>query len=337
MKKLGVFVGEKGKWGFFREIFEDLKSHYQTQVFEEKAYNIPLLYGRINRWAYQHGIRSTLRGSDLSFFEWASELLVPATQMPRYCPIITRLHSYEITFWAPKVNWNQVDKVILVSRAMQQKFVQLFPDHAQKTAVVYNGVSFDKFQPPARRDFRFNLGMVCSIHPIKRVYETVILVYKLKKLGLKPHLHVAGGRWENGYFDDYYVAIGRAIEKLGLTEDVTLHDHVEDTAGWLKQIDIFISNSYWEGQQVALLEAMATGCYSLSHFWDGAEEVVPRENIFITEDELLEKIVCYAQQPEAERHRLQAEMEAIAHDKFDVERQKAQIRGIIEETCQTSA
>jgi len=334
MKKLGVFVGEKGKWGFFRDIFDDLNRHYQTQVFEEKTYNIPLLYGRINRWAYQHGIRSTLRRSDLAFFEWASELLVPASHMPRYCPIVTRLHSYEITFWAPKINWSHVDRVIFVSRAMQQKFAQLFPEHAPRTAVVYNGVALDKFKRPARRDFRFNLGMVCSIHPIKRVYETVILVYKLKRLGLKPRLHVAGGKWENGYFDDYYVAILRAIEKLGLKEDVTLHDHVDDTAGWLKQTDIFISNSYWEGQQVALLEAMATGCYCLSHFWDGAEEVVPRENIFITEDELLEKIVCYAQQPEAERHRLQAEMEAIAHDKFDAERQKAQIRQIIEETCQ---
>jgi len=202
---------------------------------------------------------------------------------------------------------------------------------------VYNGVSFDKFERPARRDFQFNLGMVCSIHPIKRIYETVILVHKLKKLGLKPHLHVAGGRWENGYFDDYYVAIGRAIEKLGLADDVTLHDHVEDTAGWLKQIDIFISNSYWEGQQVALLEAMAMGCYSLAHFWDGAEEVLPPENIFITEEELQEKIICYAQQSNEERDRRQAEMEAIAHDKFDAERQKAQIRGIIEETCQTSA
>jgi len=335
MKKVGVFVGEKGKWGFFRHIFDDLNKHYQTQVFQEKAYNIPLLYGRINRWAYQHGIRSTLRRSDLSFFEWASELLVPASHMPRYCPIVTRLHSYEITFWAQKVNWDQVDKIILVSQAMQHKFAQLFPDHARKTAVVYNGVPLEKFRRRPRHDFRFNLGMLCSIHPIKRVYETVILVHKLKQRGLKPHLHVAGGRWENGYFDDYYVAIERAIEKLGLADNVTLHDHVEETADWLSAIDIFISNSYWEGQQVALLEAMAAGCHSLSHFWDGAEEVLPPENIFITEDELLEKIIAYCGLTEKERHRRQAEMEALARDKFDAERQKAQIREIIEETCQT--
>ncbi len=337
MKKLGIFVGEKGKWGFFRHIFDDLSRHYQTLVFQEKAYSVPLLYGRINRWAYTHGITSTLRKSDVSFFEWASELLVPASQMPRYCPIVTRLHSYELTFWAAKVNWERVDKVILVSRAMQRKFGQMFPDHAHKTAVVYNGVPLDRFRRPPQRNFRLNLGMVCSIHPIKRVYETVITVHKLKQRGLRPHLHVAGGRWENGYFDDYYVAIQRAIEKLGLSGDVTLHDHVEDTAGWLKDIDIFISNSYWEGQQVALLEAIAAGCYSLSHFWDGAEEILPQENIFVTEDELIEKIIAYCCQTEEQRLIRQAEMEAIAHDRFDAERQKAEIRSVIEETWQRSA
>jgi len=332
MRKLGVFVGEKGKWGFFREIFDDLCRHYQTQVFREKTYQVPLLYGRLNRWAYTHGIRSTLRHSDLAFFEWASELLVEATRMPRHCPIVTRLHSYEITFWASKINWDRVDRVILVSRAMQRKFADLFPDHASKATVVYNGVSLDRFRRPANRDFKLNLGMLCSIHPIKRVYEIVIMVYKLKQRGLRPHLYVAGGKWENGYFDDYYVAIQRAIEKLDLRDDVTLHDHVADPSGWLSEIDIFISNSYWEGQQVALLEAMAAGCHCLSHFWDGAEEVLPAENIFITEDELLEKILAYCCLSEAQRRQRQSGLEAIARERFDAERQKAQIRGILEET-----
>ncbi|MFB3903309.1 MAG: glycosyltransferase family 4 protein [Acidobacteriota bacterium] len=334
MTRLGVFVGEKGKWGFFRHIFDDLNKHYETRVFREKAYNVPLLYGRLNRWAYRHGIRSTLRGSDLSFFEWASELLVPASHMPRYCPIVTRLHSYEINFWADQINWNQVDKVILVSRAMQYKFTQRFPEHAHKTTVVYNGVPLDKFRRRPLRDFRFNLGMLCRLHPIKRVYEMVLLVYKLKQRGLRPHLHVGGGRAESRYFDDYFLATRRAIEKLGLSADVTLHDEVEDTARWLRDIDIFVSNSYWEGQQVALLEAMAAGCYSLSHFWDGAEEILPPESIYITEDELLEKIVAYCEQREEERHQRQAQMETIAHEKFDAERQKAQIREIIEGICQ---
>lgn len=336
MTKLGVFVGEKGKWGFFRHIFDDLNQHYQTRVFREKEYKIPLLYGRLNRWAYQHGIRSTLRQSDLSFFEWASELLVPATHMRRYCPIVTRLHSHEIHFWAHQINWSQVDKVILVSQAMQHRFAKRFPDHAHKTAVVYNGVALDKFQRPAQRNFRLNLGMLCRIHPVKRVYETVLLVHKMKQRGLNPHLHVGGGRAESHYFDNYFVAIQRAIERLGLTDNVTLHGEVEDPAGWLRGIDIFISNSYWEGQQVALLEAMAAGCHSLSHFWDGVEEILPLENIYVTEDELLEKILSYCGQREEERRRGQAQMQAIACEKFDAERQKAQIRGIIEEVCQAS-
>ena len=93
MKKLGIFVGEKGNWSFFQDIYEDLCAHYRTEIFKEKVYNVPLLYGRLNRWAFREEMRSILRRNDLCFFEWASELLVPASHMPKYCPIVTRLHS----------------------------------------------------------------------------------------------------------------------------------------------------------------------------------------------------------------------------------------------------
>jgi hypothetical protein len=43
MTKLGIFVGENGHWGFFREIFADFKHRYQTDLFQPKTYDVPLL------------------------------------------------------------------------------------------------------------------------------------------------------------------------------------------------------------------------------------------------------------------------------------------------------
>jgi glycosyltransferase involved in cell wall biosynthesis len=331
VKNIGIFVGEKGKWTFFEEIYQDLCVHYNTDVFEEKYYRIPLLNGRMNRWAYQNRMRSILRRNDLCFFEWSSELLATASHMPKYCPIMTRLHSYEITYWAPKIDWGHVDKVIVLSQSMQQKFAEAYPEHARKATVVHNGVSLTKFSPPPQRKFQFTLGMLCNIHPIKRIYDVVILIHKLRKSGYRPNLRVAGGRWEGGYFDDYFLAINRAIAKLGLSDCVTLDGYVDDTTAWLQGIDIFISNSYWEGQQTALLEAMATGCYCLSHFWDGAEEILPSENLYITEAELETKIIEYCNLPDCKRRDRQLRMRAIACEKFNIDQTKAQIHQLLEE------
>ena len=329
MQRLGIFVGENNNSSFFREISKDLAARYRVEFFTKRTYDTPLLNGRLNRWAFHRGIRVLLRRSDIGFFEWASELLVPASHMPKSCAIVTRLHSFELYAWAPKVNWNRVDKVILVSEAMRQKFCRLYPSHAAKTEVVHNGCSLERFTPPRQREFRFNLGMLGSLYPRKRVYEMVLTLWELKQRGYRPHLHVAGGVVHGPDLDEYFVALLRLIEKLGLRDDVTHYDHVSDPSGWLQRMDIFISNSYWEGHQVALIEAMAAGCHCLSHFWDGAEEVLPTENLYATDAQLQRMILEYCSLPDHEKRDRQARMRAIAVEKFDIEATKSRIRAIL--------
>ena len=242
-QKVGIFVGEKGNWTFFDHIFNDLNAHYETKVFKVKTFNTPLLHGRLNRWAYQNGIRAILKSVDIAFFEWASELLIPASHMPKYCPIVTRLHSYELFAWAPDVNWDNVDKIILVSKAMQTNFCEIFPKHAHKTSVIYNAKPLDTFTP-ITRDFRFDLGMLGTINPRKRTYEIILMLKALREQGQEAQLHIAGGRHHAPDMDEYYVATHRLVEKLALQGHVTFYDHIGNTAEWLQQRDIFISNSY---------------------------------------------------------------------------------------------
>jgi glycosyltransferase involved in cell wall biosynthesis len=331
MTKLGIFVGENGHWGFFREIYADFQEHYQTHLFQPHTYNLPLLYGRLNRWAYEGQMRSLLKHNDVCFFEWASELLKPASFMDKQAPIVTRMHSYEVHVWAPQIHWEHVDQIIFVSNYIRQKFLEQFPQHGAKTSVIYNGVDLNRFRPVAKHDFHFNIGMLCNFHPVKRIYEAVFTIAKLKQQGYAPHLHIAGGKWPGGHFDGYYVAIERLIEKLGLQTDVTLYGHVKTTEAWLQQIDIFLSNSYWEGQSVSLLEAMASGCYCLSHFWDGAEDVIPAACIFGVDDELHEKLIAYAEASVAEKCRWRTQMREIACEKFDIRRTTEAMHDVIEE------
>ena len=327
--KLGIFVGEEN-WTFFREISEDLTVHYQIEIYHRKNYNTPLLYGRLNRWAFQRGIRDVLRRNEVCFFEWASELLMVASNMPKRCGIVTRLHSFELYDWALKINWAAVDRVILVSRAMQQKFIAQYPNYAERTRVINNGKPLDKFRPVSRQ-FEGNLGMLCNLTPIKRVYEVILSLHELLQRGYKLYLHLGGEPRQSGTDERYYASIRRAVEKLDLQEQVIFYRRVQEPENWFKMIDLFISNSFWEGQQVALIEAMASSCYCLSHFWDGVEEILPPENIYSTELDLQRKIIDYYEMSDELKQDHRARMRNIAELRFNIDFTKKAIRDIIEE------
>jgi glycosyltransferase involved in cell wall biosynthesis len=157
------------------------------------------------------------------------------------------------------------------------------------------------------------------------------MVAVLRQRGYPAHLHVAGGRLHGGDLDEYYVALHALVEKLGLEDAVTFYDHVSNTAEWLRKIDVFISNSYWEGHQVALIEAMAVGCECYAHDWDGVEEVLPPENIYLSENQLAEMLIAYSKLPEDLRQCRRDRMRALAVEKYDADRQYVAIRQVIEE------
>jgi glycosyltransferase involved in cell wall biosynthesis len=318
MRKLGIFVGENN-WTFFSEIYDDLSRHYSTEVFKPKTYRVPVLQERLNRWAFQRRVRSVLKNSDVCFFEWASELLVEASRSPKKAKIVTRLHSFELYEWAPRINWDTVDKIIFVSNAMQRMFNDIYPAYAKKTEVIYNGRPLDLFYPPEKRTMPLKIGMLGHISPLKRVYEAVMMFYSI---------HIAGD--PAGDYR-YFVSLQRLVRILRLQDRVVFDGYQKDASTWLRNIDVFISNSYWEGQQVALLEAMASGCFCLSHIWAGADEMLPQNHLFITEQELADKVIEYFKMSEKSRIPDQILMRNLALEKFNVDITRKKIRRVIEE------
>lgn len=333
MTRLGIFVGED-EWMFFREIYDDLARHYQSEIYQRRIYSTPLLYGRLNRWAFREGVRSVLRRNDICFFEWASELLATATHLPKTCGIVTRLHRWEIYTWAHRINWEAVDRIILVSRAKKREFVASFPDQASKLVVLPESISLKRFVAQSK-PFRGDIGILSQLNPRKRVYELILTFYELIRKGNDLHLHIAGG--PQAEYGDYFRALQHIVQELDLQGKVTFYGRVTDPWNWYHGIDIFVSNSYSEGLQVAPMEAMASGCYCLAHRWDGAEELLPEENLFYTDRQLQEKILAYCDSPEWEKQRRREEMRAIACETFDIEQTKQRIRQIVEEVAHTTA
>lgn len=324
--KVGVVIEDI--WDFFYEVNAELNAHHQTSLFERRTNKIPILNARIARYQLHRDLRSFMQENDVLFFEWASELLAIATHFPKICGIVVRMHRYDMYEWIDKVNWEAVDKIILVSQAKRDEFTNRYPGQASKIVVIPEAISLEKFQFRPKR-FNGDIGILCHISPRKRVYDLILDYYELLRIDSNFHLHIGGNKRPR--YSDYYEVIRALVKKLDIESKVTFYGNVEKPQDWYPKIDIFISNSYSEGLQVAPIEALASGCYVLSHRWDGAEELLPEENLFITSRELIEKILCYCKYNEDEKLRQRERLRSIAEENFNISKVKVSIRQIVEE------
>jgi glycosyltransferase involved in cell wall biosynthesis len=333
MMRLGLVVD--GHAGFIEDLLTYWRSRYQVEVFSFQEISLPFSQGRVNSWRLRRALKDFIDRNDVVFFEWAGPLTILASRLDIKTPMVVRLHSWELYEFAPHIMWSKFERIILVSQAMKEKFIHLYPDQSNNTEVVNCGVDLQKFLPTERQS-ECHIGILCDLIPIKRVYELILSIYDLKRKGYEYKLNI-GGRPAGGSNNErYYTAIKRAVEKLDLQEQVTFNGWVVDTKTWFANQDIFISNSYWEGQQVALLEAMASGCYCLSHFWDGVEEILPEEYIYATDQELQQKIIAYSSLDEIEKNIRQNQIRQIACEKFDIENTLTKISELLENVSEAS-
>ncbi len=328
--KIGVAINET--WAFFNDIYTELQQHHSVSVFEpRKKPNLPIFRERLNRKLFADDLTNFMRSNQVVFFEWSSQLLAAATQLPKTAPIVTRLHRYELYHWADQIDWNKVDRIIVVSEAKRNEFVARVKGQDHKLVVVPESVSFTRFQSAERR-FNRDIGTLCNLTPRKRVYELILAFVDLGLHQKGYRLHIGGGEHER--FKDYYDALISLPERLGVSDGVKFYGKIEDSVGFYRNLDIFISNSYSEGLQVSPIEAIASGCYCLSHHWPGADELLPVENLFMTDSQLGQRLEAYETLSETEKREKQAGLRRQIIARFDGEKISQKIRQIIEETAQ---
>ena len=324
--KLGVVIEET--WSFFKEIYQDFQEHHQTELFERRKIKSPLFQDRLSWNAFRQDGRAFLSRNDVIFFEWASEALANFSRLPKQNGVVTRLHRYEMYHWVDKIDWSFVDRIIVVSDAKRAEFSVHFPDHAHKLVVIPEAISLEQF-PFSPRNYQGSLGILCHLTPRKRVYELTLAFSMLVREHPHFHLHIGGG--EHPRFKDYYSSLTDLVSRLGLADKVTFHGNVSNPLAWYQQVDVFISNSYSEGLQVSPMEAMASGCYCLSHNWPGAEQLLPSPNIYETDQQLIDLILTYDRMSHSAKNAERASLRRLVEEKFDVNKIKGSVREVVED------
>jgi glycosyltransferase involved in cell wall biosynthesis len=162
-----------------------------------------------------------------------------------------------------------VNKVVMISAATRDFFVQYRGIPAAKTAVILNGAKLEKFRKtPAQPGSMLpsvRFGMAARLVAEKDHYTLLRAFAVVRQSIPEAELKIAG----DGPLKEPLMAFA---EELGLAESVTFLGALPDTAAFFSQLDVFVLSSLNEGLPLAVLEAMAAGLPIVATRAGGVEE-----------------------------------------------------------------
>ncbi len=229
---------------------------------------------------------SRMGGGPLRVFWELSERALPAGR-PRLMKRLSRRLSLanRLTLFLEKRQFTGTSEVIAVSHLVRDWLLRAYPMlDPERVGVIYNRPDTARFSPPtpeererARRELAAAYGAVlpgegrpAGKRPV--VIGTASTNFQLKGVGpliramaLLPRravLFVAGGRDSGAY--------RRLARSVGVEDRIVFCGKVDDMSGFYRALDVFILPTFYDACSNAVLEALASGCKTLSGASNGS-------------------------------------------------------------------
>jgi glycosyltransferase involved in cell wall biosynthesis len=166
------------------------------------------------------------------------------------------------------------DRLICVCRSDYEKAIAARVATTDRTSIVYNGIEIEKFSTPLDRSIvrqlfeidsaEFVFGNVGRLHEQK---GHQFLLQAFAKMTNRARLMIVG----DGLIRDELIVLAT---KLEISDRVSFLGARTDIHEFLSAIDLFVMPSLWEGQPIALLEALAIGKPCIASAVDGIPEII---------------------------------------------------------------
>ena len=264
--------------------------------------------------------------------------------------IITTFHGYDSLDLNKKSKIlafivKRTDKNIFVSQSQRDFYVKKYGLNLEKQAVVYNGISFDKFDrkyevpdflkkidsPQARLKMAMvgNFGRgrdqnsVCRFLNLLHRENVVFGFYFVgKKIESEPWL-----------YDDCV----QYCEENGLNDCVHFLGSRSDVPAILQNIDVFVYSTVHDTFGIAVIEAIAVGMPVFVNDWAVMSEITENGklvNLYKTKDEqdLLEKLMLFLQNKNEYIEKAK-ENSLIVRDKFSIEKHLQNLKKEYDSIC----
>lgn len=169
------------------------------------------------------------------------------------------------------------EKIIVVSQWDKEQGLKNSIETREKYTLIRYGINCEDFKNTAERiDLRKKLGvnasdivigMVSCLKPQKAPLDFVKLAGLIKKICPGIRFVLVG----DGLLREKVIHL---IKRLGLEKDFLLTGWSDNIAALLSTFDIFVLTSLWEGQPIAVLEAMAARLAVVATDTGGIREIV---------------------------------------------------------------
>ncbi len=301
--KIAFFCGGDGMT-FLNKIIEFTKQRFKARVFDGQT---------------EDELYELMAWSDISWFEWCTNLAVAASKLPKICKNIIRLHRYEAyEQWPQEVNWNNIDTLISVGNDItKQTLLGKVPGLESYTSVVAvpNGIDLDEFKLIDRRRGK-NIAFLANLRMVKNPAFVLQCMQKLHYIDPEYRLFFAG-RFQDQALEQY---LRRMVQALALGDVVFFDGWQGDVNSWLQDKHYIVSTSICEGHPVGLLEGLACGLKPVIHNFPGAEDVFPSEFLFNISEEFCGQILSDKYEPQRYRK--------FVEEKYSLESQLSRINEI---------
>ena len=188
---------------------------------------------------------------------------------------------------ADKKAFKKANNLLVVSENCKKNMCAVFPEYADKVAVLENICSAAYVKERAKNGseqlIKHSLDMctVCRCDSyVKGLDRMVEALGRLKSEGIlgDAHWHLIGD-------GDDFESVKMSICEKGLSDNVTMYGQKQNPLALLSQMDLFVLTSRYEGKPVSVMEALALGIPCLvTAYASSAEQISHGVNGFITEN-----------------------------------------------------
>lgn len=211
--------------------------------------------------------------------------------------LIVRAHRSEmVAGYGLQVNWKRVSAVVAIGTTALADFSDRFDIPRNLFWLIPNAIDVDAYSVGTSPERLHHIGMIGIAPRLKRFDLAIRAIAALRESDPAAKLHIYGKHphdlpWLMRISEEaqYYQDCESLIQELGVANHIEYHGWV-DTRKEIANLGAVVSFSDFEGLQVSIAEAYCGGAVGLTRNWRGAKQGYPREAVFDSPEDLVNRL-----------------------------------------------
>lgn len=282
-------------------IYEIVNENY-SNIKQKIYYYLYMLGGPFIKYVYKNTI-TTKYQNEIAYLEGYPAVFIAASNNPNSTKIASiRVGLKKHKLKASKLPWGEhevkkaykkMDNIYTVSKLTTEEFLEKYPFCKNKTTTIFTYFNVDDIRKKsaAQMDYKYDNNKINFLavgrFSEQKSYDRLIRAFSIvAKENNNVLLHFVGN-----YETDYGKEVMKLIEKENLNEKIVFHGVKDNPYPYIKNCDVLISSSLYEGFPRVINEAICIGKLCIGTNVTGTNEALQNGKLGILVDNSIEGLV----------------------------------------------